>query len=72
MTDYKSILTSKTFYGALIMLLSFFIPKLTDIGAQSAWVDQLSMMAGFILTIVGRFTATKKVTITGDAPKRGA
>jgi archaellum biogenesis protein FlaJ (TadC family) len=67
-TDYKSIFSSKTFWGAVIMLLSFFIPKLTDVGAQAAWVDQITMMAGFVLAIVGRFTAKKPVTLTGGPP----
>lgn len=68
MTDYKSIFTSKTFWGAVMMLLSFFLPKLSDTVAQDVWATQLTMMAGFVLAIVGRFTAEKKVTLTGGPP----
>lgn len=68
MTDYKSIFTSKTFWGAVIMLLSFFVPKFSDAAAADTWATQLTMMAGFILAIVGRFTAKKQVTLTGGPP----
>lgn len=63
----KSIFTSKTFWGAVISLLSLFVPKLfTAIGVTPDAATQYAVVAvGFILTIYGRFKADKQVTVTG-------
>jgi hypothetical protein len=71
-TDSKSILTSKTFYGALLSLSSvlfpsFYLHLMTAIGindpAQIA--DKLVAVVGALYTIYGRFAATQPVTLTG-------
>jgi hypothetical protein len=67
LSGYKSIFSSKTFWGALLSLLAMFIPKLQGIQLDSIW-PYVTAGIGFILTIVGRLTAKKQVTLTGTPP----
>lgn len=73
--EYKSIFASKTFWGAVVMLLSFFFPKLIpgdnaqDVTAHESLIAQVGTFVGFLLAVYGRMRATKPVTLTGNAPK---
>lgn len=69
--EYKSIFASKTFWGAVVMLLSFFFPKLIpgdnpqDVVAHESLISQVGTFVGFLLAVYGRMRATKPVTLTG-------
>ena len=69
-TQVKSIFSSKTFYGAVIALLSVLFPHvyanlgITDANA-AALVDKIVGGFGGILAIYGRFSATQSVSLTG-------
>jgi hypothetical protein len=67
-TDYKSIFASKTFWGTLLTLLGFFIPKLAGYDLNSIW-PTATILIGGIIAIIGRFTAKSKVTLTGAPPR---
>lgn len=67
--DYKSIFSSKTFWGALITIAGFFWTQLADVNTQGMYVDNIMMVVGFIITVWGRFSAKKQVTLTGAPPK---
>lgn len=69
MRDYKSIFSSKTFWGAVISLVGFFWTQLADVNTQAMYVDNIMMVVGFIITVWGRFSAKKPVTLTGAPPK---
>lgn len=71
--DSKSILTSKTFYGALLALTSvlfpsFYLHLMTAIGIDdpSQIADKIVAVIGALLTIYGRFAANQPVTLTGS------
>lgn len=70
--ESKSILTSKTFYGALLGLTSvlfpsFYLHLMTAIGINdpSQIADKIIAVIGALLTIYGRFAANQPVTLTG-------
>jgi len=69
--DYKSILMSTTFWGAIISAFSLLFPNVYakfGITDQTVLVSHIVGAIGTIITIYGRFTATKKVTLTGRPP----
>jgi uncharacterized membrane protein len=75
-TNVKSILTSKTFYGAVLALISVVAPHLYQHILAAFGVNDPNQIAnmivgtlGSILAIYGRFVATQTVTLTG-APKK--
>jgi hypothetical protein len=63
--DQKSILLSKTFWGAILMLIATSIPKLGITSDQAShYADQVVLFLGFCLTMYGRITAQTKVTFS--------
>jgi hypothetical protein len=66
-TQAKSILQSKTFWGALIALVAVLFPgTFAKIGIpQADLVDKVVGGIGAVLAIYGRFSATQMVTLTG-------
>lgn len=62
MSGSKSLLTSKTFWGAMMMLAStagtYFK---VEIGDPSAWVTAITGLAGSVLAIIGRVKAVKRI-----------
>jgi VIT1/CCC1 family predicted Fe2+/Mn2+ transporter len=67
MTGYKSVLASKTFWGSIIAALGVIVPKIAGLDLNSIW-PVATVIAGAVMSIVGRFTAKKKVTLTGSSP----
>lgn len=66
--DTKGILMSKTVWGIIIMVAAQ-IAKRYGISIDEAGItDDILSAVGTILAIVGRFTATTQLTVTG-APK---
>jgi uncharacterized protein with HEPN domain len=65
--SYKSIFASKTFWGALIAMLGVVIPKFAGFDLNTVW-PVLTVVLGSILAIIGRFTAKKETTLTGQPP----
>lgn len=65
----KSLLVSKTFYGALIALFAVMFPTIwVAIGFQgdaAALADKLVGAIGTGIAIYGRLAATHNVTLTG-------
>ena len=72
--DVKSIFASKTIWGAILMfaptVLGFFGFTATEatgaINEVQAFVTHAVSFVGFVLTIWGRFTAKKALTLTGS------
>jgi len=63
----KSIFSSVTFWGSVTSIVSLFFPK---VFAALGWDPQTTASyivgaIGFVITVYGRFTATKAVTLTG-------
>jgi hypothetical protein len=62
MNGGKSLLTSKTFYGAVVMLVATLLMFFKiDIGDQAGWVEAIFGLVGFVLTIIGRVKAVKRI-----------
>jgi uncharacterized membrane protein len=70
--DTKSIFASRTFWGAVITVIAgLLLPHLgvkLDSDNALAIADQCAIAAGAALAIYGRVKATKRVTLTGNAP----
>lgn len=66
MDDVKGWLTSKTIMGPVLSVIAFGLNKAfkIDIGLDDALVDQIILLAGIAIAVIGRFTATKQVTPT--------
>lgn len=69
----KSILTSKTFWGAAVMLAATYAPILfthlgfsADASTQSMAVDKILSAVGFAITVYGRWVANKPVSLMGN------
>lgn len=75
MNGYKSILQSTSFWGNVVSLVAMFEPKLfalfgwtADASGQLSAVNFIVAAIGQAVSIYGRFTATKMVTLTGAPP----
>ncbi|QUN28691.1 hypothetical protein KB879_01580 [Cupriavidus sp. KK10] len=60
MEDTKSILASKTFWGAAIVLVSTGL-QLAGITDASGYANDAASILGAVLSIVGRVTASKAI-----------
>jgi formate-dependent nitrite reductase membrane component NrfD len=67
MTSYKSVFASKTFWGAILSAAGVIVPKLAGFSLDSIW-PTATVIVGAVVAIIGRFTAKKKVTLTGSSP----
>ena len=56
----KALLTSKTVWGALLMVLGAFLPEMKDLDLGPV-SDALVTFAGFVLTIYGRIKAERPI-----------
>lgn len=63
MEDTKSFLASKTFWGGLIAVLAGFAGLIGFDPAQLPSADEIVAVIGGVIAIVGRFTATKAITV---------
>lgn len=62
MQEFKSFLTSKTIWGAIIAGASIVAAKLGyGLGSAEGWVNDLVALAGLGLSIFGRVKAVKKI-----------
>lgn len=61
MKETKNIVASKTFWGALIQLLS--AVSLSPAVDVSATASAFVMVIGFVLTVYGRIAAKKDITL---------
>ena len=68
MQGYKSIFTSKVFWGAVVTVLSSLFPKVIHVSDADATVSTILTVIGGVFTVYGRWAATSKVSITGEAP----
>jgi hypothetical protein len=75
MNGYKSLLSSKTFWGAVIALLAALFPgHVAEVFSLFGVTDQMMLAAkviafvGVAVAIYGRAVATKKLTLTGKPP----
>lgn len=65
MEDVKSILLSRTIWGAVLMAVAF-VAKLNGYEVDvDGWTTTIIEILGMALTIYGRIVATKKIGITG-------
>jgi len=63
MNDVKSILQSKTIWGALLSLVSVGLTAAhVDMGPVDGWVEAIVGLVGVVLAIYGRIVAVKKIT----------
>ena len=77
-TTVKSILWSKTFYAALVMIIAAFSPKVyalvfggaTQADAVTSIVQYIGLIGGFFGVIYGRIKANTTVTLTGAPPAK--
>jgi hypothetical protein len=67
LTGYKSVLASKTFWGSIIAALGVIVPKVAGFDLNSIW-PVATVIVGAIVSVIGRFTAKKQVTLTGAPP----
>jgi len=63
MNEFKGLLLSKTFWGAILMAVAFFWKPAKDVSPDEivAIADHVLAAVGLILTVVGRIKATKKI-----------
>jgi len=62
MNGSKSLLTSKTFWGAMMMLASTASTYFKfELGDPTLWVNAITGLAGSILAIIGRVKAVKRI-----------
>lgn len=60
--DKKEFWKSKAFWGAVIMMISFWAPQHATFLQGS--LDDVMMVIGGVMTLIGRWTATKALTTT--------
>jgi len=66
MNDTKSFLVSKTFWGALVAIGAS-LASVFHLNIDLAGIDdQIIAVIGGVIAIIGRFSATKTVTVTGQ------
>ena len=65
MDGTKSILASKTFWGAAIALASTGL-QAAGVTDSSGYANDAATIIGSVLSIYGRFAATKTATLTGN------
>lgn len=68
MNETKSILLSLTFWGVVVAVAAEAAKRYGIVIDQAAWANDLAALAGSVVAVIGRYKATKQVTITG-APK---
>lgn len=62
MNGTKNLITSKTFWGAIVMIASVTSTYFkVDLGDQTEWINSISGVVGSVLAIIGRVKAVKKI-----------
>lgn len=65
--ESKNFLLSKTFIGAVIMIAAPLLSKFGIVLATEGMADEILSLVGFALSVYGRFTAKKELTVLPKA-----